>query len=149
MKTLNTIQRTIRVKWILGAMIASLAFTAAANAAPAFSGRFVLPEEVRWNHAVLPAGEYSIYMKSISAPAVVHSMSSGKSFFTGLPTLAQSATGTPQLNITVRGNERRVRSLNLPEIHMTLIFDPLSKAEREQLAESEKAEIVPVVTAAK
>jgi hypothetical protein len=149
MKTLSTIQRQIRVKWLLGALTASLAFTAVANAAPAFSGRFVLPEEVRWNHAVLPAGEYSIYMKSIGAPALVHSMSSGKSFYTGSPMLAQGATGTAQLNVTVRGNERRVRSLTVPEIHATLIFDPLTKAEREELAQSEKTETLAVVTAAK
>lgn len=149
MKTLNTIQRAVRVKLLLGAMIASLAFAAAAYAAPAFSGKFVLPEEVRWNHAVLPAGEYSIYMIAIGAPAVLHSMSSGKSYFTASPILAEGATGPARLNITVQGHERRVRSLGLPEINRTLIFDPLTKAEREELARSEKTESVPVVTAAK
>lgn len=149
MKTLSTIQRAVRLKLVLGAMIASLAFGAAANAAPAFSGKFVLPEEVRWNHAVLPAGEYSIYMKAFGAPAVVQSMSSGKLYFTASPILADGATGPARLNITVRGRERRVRSLGLPEINRTLIFDPLSKPEREELARSEKTESVPVITAAK
>jgi hypothetical protein len=37
----------------------------------------------------------------------------------------------------------------VPEIHATLIFDPLTKAEREQLAQSEKTETLAVVTAAK
>jgi hypothetical protein len=149
MKIPKTIQRTVRLKWLLSAMIASFAFAAVANAAPAFSGRFVLPQEVRWNHAVLPAGEYSIYMKSIGAPAVVHSMNSGKSYFTSSPMIAQGVTGPARLNITVRGHERRVRSLNLPEIHETLIFDPLSKPEQEQLARAENTESVPVVVAVK
>lgn len=147
MKTHNSIQRTMVTKLILGMLISTFAFAAAANAQSAFSGRFVLPQGVRWNHAVLPAGEYVIEMGSITAPAVLHFKNTGDSFYTATPMVADSEKGATQLNITIRGRQRHVRSLDLPAIHKTLIFEPLTKAERERIAKAGEAETVIVATA--
>jgi hypothetical protein len=147
MKLMHTIRRTVTAKLILGVLISPFAFTVAANAQPAFSGTFVLTEEARWNHVVLPAGEYSIYISSIAAPAVLHLKNSDHSFYTSTPMVANGEKGAARLNITVQGNERRVRSLNLPGIHKTLIFEPMTRAEREMVAKTGHTETMPVVTA--
>jgi hypothetical protein len=137
------------VKLILGILIATCAFASAANAQPAFVGKVTLPYEVHWNHAVLPAGEYFIRMDSKAAHAVLRSMSTNKLAYTSVPTIADGEKGGAFLTVTMRGNERRVRSLNLPETAQSLIFEPLSKTERETLASAGKIGTVPVLTARK
>jgi hypothetical protein len=147
---MKTFQRIpVTGKLILGVLMTIFICGAAANAQPAFSGRFVLPQEVRWNHAVLPAGEYTVYMSSISAPAVLHSKSTNQTFYTAPPMVSESQKGGIQLNITVQGRQRTVRSLNIPDIGRVLIFEPLTKAEMEKLAKADETEVVPVTTARK
>src|ERR1700686_724764 len=123
MKIFNTTQHATSVKLVLGVLIATLAFGATTKAQPAFEGKFVLPHEVRWNHAVLPAGQYSIEIASTEAPVVLRSASTGKSYNTSTPMMADAEKGATRLNITNFGNERRVRSLNLPQIGKALVFD--------------------------
>jgi hypothetical protein len=149
MKTFQRIPFTTLGKLVLGLLMTILAYGAAANAEPAFSGKFVLPQEVRWNHAVLPAGEYTIEMSSIAAPAVLHSKKTSKAFYTAQPMVSESRKGGTEINITVQGNERTVRSLNLPGIGHALIFAPLTKAEIETLARAGETEVVPLITARK
>jgi hypothetical protein len=147
MKILNTARHLTLVKMLLGALIATCVFTGAANAQPSFVGKFTLPYEVHWNHTVLPAGEYSIRMDSKAAPAMISSAGGKRSVYTGPPTFADSEKGTTCLTITIRGNERTVRSLNLPELGESVIFEPLTKTEGEMLAKAGRINIVPVVTA--
>jgi hypothetical protein len=149
MKILNTTQNSTTVKLLLGILIATCVFTAAANAQPNFEGKFTLPYEVHWNHAVLPAGEYAIQVDSNGTPAVLRSTSNNKSVFTGAPIIANHEKGAACLTVTIRGNERRVRSVNLPQIGMSLVFDPLTKTEREMFAKAGQIGTVPVVTAQK
>jgi len=149
MKILNTTQHPATLKLILGVLIATCGFTAAANAQPSFEGKFTLPYEVRWNHAVLPAGEYAIQADSKETPAVLRSTSSNKSVYTGAPIIGNAEKGAACLTVTIRGHERRVRSLNLPQIGVSLIFDPLTKTEREMFAKAGQIDSVPVVTAQK
>ena|ERR1700681_2503492 len=149
MKFQNTNQRPTTMKLILGVLIATCMFTAAANAQPSFEGKFTLPYEVHWNHGVLPAGEYAIQVDSKGAPALLRSTSGNKSAYTAPPTIARKEKGAACLTVTVRGNERRVRSVNLPQIGMSLIFDPLSKTEREMFAKAGQIDTVPVITARK
>jgi hypothetical protein len=82
-------------------------------------------------------------------PAVVHSTSTGKSVSTNSPTLADLEKGAALLTVTIRGNERRVRSVNLPEIGKSLNFEPLTQIEREMLAKAGQIDAVPVLTARK
>ena len=137
--------KTIKMLAIL--TLAMCASAAAANA-QSVTGRFTLPYEVHWGTATLPAGEYTIRMDSLHTATLVQSVSNSQSFFTRMPTMDTSAKGSMSLVITSSQGERRVRSLNLPQYRRALIYEPLTKAEREQLAKGQ-AEIVPVIVAKK
>jgi len=149
MKTTNRNRHSTTAKVILGALFTTLVFAAVANAQPSFEGKFTLPYEAHWNHAVLPAGEYFLEVDSKGMPAILHSTSTGRAVNTSSPVLADPEKGAACLTVTIRGNERRVRSVNLPQIGMSLIFDPLSKTEREMFARAGQIDSVPVVTARK
>jgi hypothetical protein len=149
MKTSNMTRHSISAKLILGVLFATCVFTAAANAQPSFEGKFTLPNAVQWNHAVLPAGEYFIQLDAKGMPAVMYSVTTRKSVNTGTPIVADLEKGAAHLTITIRGNERRVRSVNLPGIGKSLVFDPLTSTEREMFAKAGQIETVPVITARK
>ena len=68
MKISNMIRQSTTVKLALGVLFATCVVTSVANAQSTFAGKVTLPYEVHWNHAVLPAGEYSIRMDSKGAP---------------------------------------------------------------------------------
>jgi hypothetical protein len=148
MKILNTTKHSNAAKLILAVLVVTCVFTAAAKAQPSFQGKFTLPYEVHWNHSVLPAGEYSIQVETIGMPAILRSTSRNLLFFTGVPIVSKAEKGAASLTVTIRGNQRRVRSMNLPEIG-ALIFEPLSQTEREMLAKTGQIDSVPVVTAQK
>jgi hypothetical protein len=147
--TMKTMGQSVKTKLFAAVVLATCVFTVAANAQPSFEGKFTLPYEIHWNHAVLPAGEYSIEVDAKGMPAVLRSTSSGKSVNTNSPILADGEKGAACLTVTIRGNERRVRSVNLPQIGMSLIFEPLTQTEREMLAKAGKIDAVPVVIARK
>jgi len=149
MRIPNSTQHSTTAKLILAVLFATCAFTAAANAQPSFEGKFTLPYEVHWNHAVLPAGEYSIELDAKGMPAVLRSTSGGTSVNTSSPIVADLEKGAARLTVTIQGNERRVRSVNLPKIGKSLIFDPLTETEREMFAKAGQIDSVPVVTAQK
>ena len=149
MKIMNSNRHSTTAKVILGVLFATCAFTAAANAQPSFQGKFTLPYEAHWNHAVLPAGEYTIQVDSKGGPALLQSTSGDKAAYTGPSIIADPEKGAACLMVTIRGNERRVRSVNLPQIGVSLVFDPLSKTEREMFAKAGQIDAVPVVTARK
>jgi hypothetical protein len=149
MKTPITKQHSTTLKLIVGLLFATCVFTAAANAQPTFEGKFTLPYEVRWNHAVLPAGEYFIQLDANGMPAVLTSKATGRSVNTLVPILDDGEKGAAHLTVTIRGNERIVRSVNLPQIGKTLVFEPLTQTEREMFAKAGKIEAVPVITAKK
>jgi hypothetical protein len=148
-KTMRATQNPTSLKLLLGVLIATCVFSAAANAQPSFVGKFTLPYEVHWDSAVLPAGEYSIRMDSVAAPAVIRWASGSREVYTRFRIIADSEKGGACLTITVNGNERRVRSLNLPELGESVIFAPLTKTEREMLAKASQIDTLPVVTAKK
>jgi hypothetical protein len=149
MKTSNNTRHSATAKLILGVLFATCVFTAAANAQPSFEGKFTLPYEVHWNHAVLPAGEYSIQVDAKGMPTVVTSTRTGNSALTGAPILADQEKGPARLIVTIQGNERRVRSMNLPQIGKSLVFEPLTATEREMFAKAGQIDAVPVLAARK
>jgi len=149
MKISNNTRHSATAKLILGVLFATCVFTAAANAQPSFEGKFTLPYEVHWNHAVLPAGEYSIEVDAKGMPTLLRSTSNGKSVYTSAPILDDQEKGAARLTVTIRGNERRVRSVNLPQIGRSLVFDPLTKTDREMFAKAGQIDTVPVITAHK
>jgi hypothetical protein len=147
----KTIRHASEVKLFVALVLASCVFAGAVNAQPTFRGRFTLAHEVHWGKAVLPAGEYTISMAPSQAPyqaaSVIRSANGNAQFIPAALTTEESNNGVNSLVIVVRGNERRVRSLNLPGLGQSLIYEPLTKSERESLATT--GQTVPVIIAAK
>ena len=114
-----------------------------------FSGKFTLPYQVRWGDAMLPAGDYSIRFSSIHSPATIHSMDGKVSAYVFTARSQDSEKGPSSLTIVTRGNERRVASMNLPEARVSLVYSPLTNAERESLAKGNQIQSVPLVAAKK
>jgi hypothetical protein len=144
----RTIRHAIEVKVLAVVLLAACAFAAGVNA-QTFAARFTLPFEVHWGKNVLPAGEYSISMDSPSNVALVRSRNGKTAFHTSIPIRANSDKGATALLVMVRGNERSVRSLNLPGRGVSLIYQPATSAEREMLAKADQVKTVPVITAGK
>jgi hypothetical protein len=148
MKT-ETIHHSSWVRLLVIVTLATCAFAAAANAQPSYAGKFKLPHEVRWGDVVLPAGSYSVLMNSPSAPALVWSANGKTKMFTTPPIISDSEKGAAAITMTVNGNERIVRSLNVPELGKSFTYKPLTKAERELFAKTGQIETVPVIIAKK
>jgi hypothetical protein len=49
----------------------------------------------------------------------------------------------------IRGDQRIIRSLNLPASGVTLVYPPATDAEREMLAKADQEQAVPVIWAGK
>jgi len=143
----NRVSTSLKV--LVGVLMATVVFTVAAKAQPIFVGNFTLAHEVHWGQAVLPAGEYSIRMESVAGPAKIMPASGNWAVYTQAPITADSEKGGAYLTLTVVGNERRVHSMNLPALRKSVIFAPLTKSEREELAKGGQIDKVPVVTAEK
>ena len=144
----KTMRRSIQVRLFAVVLLATCAFAAAANA-QTIVAKFTLPFEVQWGKNVLPPGEYTIGLDSLANVALIRSASGKTVGFTPIPTTAKSNKGGTALYVMVRGNERRVRSLNLPASGISLIYPPATSAEREMLANADRVQAVPVITAGK
>lgn len=143
----KTIRHAIKVRLFSVVLLATCAFAAAANA-QTLSAKFTLPFEVHWGKNVLPAGDYTISMDSHTNMALVRSANGNTVGFTPIPIEASSNKGATALFAMVRGNDRIVRSLNLPAHGVSLIYPPATSAEREMLAKADQVQAVPVITAA-
>jgi hypothetical protein len=144
----KTIRRAMELRLFAVFLLATSAFAVAANAQP-FSGNFTLPFETHWGKNVLPAGDYTINLNSLTNVAVVRSADGKTARFTPIPITTSSDKGPTALLVMVRGNERIVRSLNLPANGISLIYVPATAAEREMLAKAAEVQAVPVITARK
>jgi len=147
MKT-KTMRHSIEVRLFAVVLLGICAFATAASA-QTLTVKFTLPFEVQWGRNVLPAGEYSISMDSSANVALVRSANGNTVGFTPIPIRATSHSGNTALFVMVRGNERLVRSLNLPGRGISLIYPPTTSAQREMLAEANQVKTVPVITAGK
>jgi hypothetical protein len=144
----KTIRRAIKVRLFAAVLLATCAFAASANA-QSFDAKFTLPFDTHWGKNVLPAGDYTISLDSRTNVALVR-MADGKTVgFTPIPIEASSNKGATALLVMVHGNERIVRSLNLPGHGVSLIYTPATSAEREILAKADQVKVVPVMTAGK
>jgi hypothetical protein len=111
----------------------------AANAQTSFKGTFQLTSATRWGNAVLPAGHYSLTLGSVKLTAVpagvivIHSEDWKVSAMAPAKFSAQAEPGGSYISITGSGNDRQVRSMNLPQLGRSLVFKPLTRRERETL----------------
>lgn len=136
--------KSTRLMLLVAVLMAIPAFTISANAEPVYVGKFTLPYEVHWHRALLPAGEYTITVSSESAPALVRSTNGSKTLYTEVPIVANSDEGSASLLITTAGGQHTVRSMSSPLLGATLIFQAISKPEREALANTTQPEAVMV-----
>jgi hypothetical protein len=144
----KAIRRVMELRLVAVVLLATCAFAAAANA-QTFSAKFTLPFETHWGKNVLPAGNYSMSLDSQTNVAHVRSADGKTVGFTPIPITASSDKGATALSVMVRGNQRIVRSLNLPAHGVSLIYQPTTSAEREMLAKADQVLTVPVITAGK
>ncbi len=144
----KTMRHAIEVRLFAVVLLATCAFAAAANA-QTIAAKFTLPFEVHWGKNVLPPGEYTISMDSLANVALVRSANGNTVGLTPIPIQAKSDKGGTALFVMVRGNERVVRSLNLPTRGLTLIYPPATSAQREMLTKADQVQTVPVITAGK
>jgi hypothetical protein len=144
----EAMRNTIKVRLFAVVLLATCAFAGIANA-QTLAVKFTLPFEVQWGRNVLPAGDYSITMDSSAKVALVRSANGNTVGFTPIPITATSHSGNTALFVMVRGNERLVRSLNLPTRGISLIYPPTTSAQREMLANADRIKSVPVITAGK
>jgi hypothetical protein len=142
----KTIRQPIAVKLLAVVLLATGAFAAAADA-QTLAAKFTLPFEVHWGKTVLPAGEYTMSMDSLTNVALIWSVEGEAVCFTPIPVTAFSDKGATALLVMVRGNERIVRSLNLPSRRLSLVYQPTNQAEREIFAQADKVQAVPLITA--
>jgi hypothetical protein len=141
-------QQTTKARLFAVVLLATCAFAGIANA-QTLAVKFTLPFEVQWGRNVLPAGEYSIRMDSSANVALIRSADGTTVGFTPIPIQNTSRTGNTALFVMVRGNERVVRSLNLPTRGVSLVYQPTTSAQREMLAHADEVKTVPVITAGK
>jgi hypothetical protein len=143
MKTIRILATT---KLVLAVLFATCVSTGVANAQSVLTGKFSLAEEVRWDGTVLPAGEYTLTIDNLQMPirAIVRSVDGTKSAMFATAISEDAKGGASYIVVTNNGSERKVRSLNLPQLRLSLTYEPLTKRERTEL-EVAAAGTVPVV----
>ena len=121
----------------LALLILVLAGAVLANAQATFSGKVQFPNEVRWGKSVLPAGEYSISIPSLDGPVrvFIHSMD-GKTAAVALGEVSDLQPGGSYIFLTGTESNQLVRSMNLPQLHRSLVYVPLTAQEREKVSTS-------------
>ena len=129
------------------ALLVACVLTMTANAQP-FSGKFTLPYEVHWGKTVLPAGDYSIRMDTVTLMASVYSAKDGNQLISALPSAGDGLKGGAFLFISSNEGRYTVRYFNLPMIGKVLVYAPLTKVEQEEIARG-NSQATPVVVAAK
>jgi len=147
MKTLHTGYST-RVSLLVGFVLATCLFAAAAHADSLFKGKFTLTNEVRWGEAVLPPGEYVVTLDQGTDTIIVSDANDGK-YVARVAARIESErdSGASELLIAVRRNQRAVSALRiagLGELYQTAHPFP---AHGRFAEEARQTEAVPVLVA--
>lgn len=120
-----------------------------ANAQTTLKGNVQFPSQVRWGKSVLPAGEYSLTIQSMERPVKVFIQSvDGKTAAIALGTTSDQQPGDSHIFVTGTGSDRLVRSMNLPQLGLSLVYAPLTPQEHERLYAT-VSETLPVRIASK
>ena len=144
MTTTEAIRNTLKARFFAATLLMLSLCAAAGYARPNFAGSFTLPFEVYWGKNIVPAGNYRIVMDELKKVAMVRSTDGAVAFFTPVPIKVTSKGGATALVVTIHGNERKVRALNLPNQGYSLVFQPETRAERELLAKADRVVTVPL-----
>ena len=130
--------------------------TICANASPAtaqamaFKGSFTLPNEVRWQGATLPAGDYTFSLKSASGPDLIQLQGpKGGAFVVSLTASKDDVSDHSVMTIEHRAGMSIVRELYLAQIGLRLHYYVPKPAKDEQLAQGPVTTEQVLVAAAK
>ena len=130
--------------------------TICANASPAtaqtmaFKGSFTLPNEVRWQGATLPAGDYTFSLKSASGPDLIQLQGpKGGSFVISLTASKDDVSDRSVMTIEHRAGMSIVRELYLAQLGLRLHYYVPKPAKDEQLAQGPVTTEQVLVAAAK
>jgi hypothetical protein len=117
----------------LFAICASAIPAAAQNAC---AGSFTLPQEVRWQGATLPAGDYTFSMKSVATPSriILHGPN-GFAFVTALVADSDDVSDRSVMTIVHRGGISVVRELYLAPIGLRLKYSVPKSQKDQELAQ--------------
>jgi hypothetical protein len=130
------IMKTNRIRILAMAAIGLLAacvYAVPAQGIPAAQGKFTLPNEVRWQGTVLPAGDYSFSMESASLPAEILLRGPNGALFV-MPTSRSEDRSAQQSSLTIvhRGEWGYVREMYLAPIGVHFTFST-PKVPKDQL----------------
>lgn len=117
----NTLGRILTI--IAIGLIAVCASPAPAAAQDAYKGRFTLTEDVRWSQTMLPAGEYTLSLKSASVPAqiILHGPN-GFAIVMSSSTDTKNSDAPSSITVERVGGMRVVRDLHLAELGIDLRY---------------------------
>ncbi len=107
----------------------------AQNGGPVVAGSFRLPNEVKWQGATLPAGDYTFSMKSAAAPAQIQIQGPRGIFVVALTTSKDDSNGQSMLTIDHCGASSVVRELYLAPIGVRLHYYVPKAPKDQELAE--------------
>ena len=98
----------------------------------AYEGQFTLPFEAHWGHAVLPAGDYTISMRSATAPYVLFVRGAGKSVILLANGFDEKhVSDASKLIVVDTGGTETIASLEAGQLGVTLDYSvPKSKMKR-------------------
>jgi hypothetical protein len=133
----KSIRSAIKMFLIGAIVLVSCIFPSIVNAHSYFSGTVTLPYEVRWGQAMLQPGDYLIRIGSLNQPAQIYSRTGDHMFFTSAMFTDLNSKGKTCLIVTADGNKHVVNSLNMPLFGISLIYKPLTKIQRENIAKAD------------
>jgi hypothetical protein len=145
----KTIRSAIKIFLFVVIVLVSSIFSDIVNADSFFRGTVTLPYEVRWGQAVLQPGDYLILVRSLSQPAQIYSKDGNQMFFTSALFTELNSKGKTRLIITPNGDKHVVDALNMPLSGISLIYQPLTKTQRENIAKAGHVQDQVAVTARK
>lgn len=146
MKT--NLRNPFRLALCAAALLAACSFGSRANAQSNYQGKFTLPYAVQWGKATLPAGNY-VFRFTHGPDANLVDIRDAKTLRAVAiePTnIRQDSKGDSALLISVRGNQRVVRSLTITELGETFVYPSAQKRHR-ATEEARQTQTVPVLEA--
>jgi hypothetical protein len=118
-----------------------------ASAQDTVSGKFTLAHQVRWQNAVVPAGDYrfSFDPGSTTRLLVLTKMSGARTGFLILvrDTADSKPSDVNELLVEYTTGGRYVTTMKLPHFGLTLNFPTSSKTSAKQMAQSENSPMIP------
>ena len=145
----KTIRSAIKIFLFVAIVLVSSISSDIVNASSCFRGTVTLPYEVRWGQAVLKPGDYLILVRSLSLPAQIYSKDGNQMFFTSAQFTELNSKGKTRLIITSNGDKHVVDALNMPLSGISLIYQPLTKIQRENIAIADHVQDQVAVTSSK